>query len=78
MPPCNITLNTTEATSDPSFVDMFIRSIYVDNLTSGADTEEEAQLLAMKARGQLGEAGFNLRKFVTNLPALQKHLASLE
>ena len=59
--------------SDPSFVDMFIRSIYVDDLTSGADTEEEALLLAMKARERLGEAGFNLRKFVTNLPALQKH-----
>ena len=32
----------------------------------------------MKARERLGEAGFNLRKFVTNLPKLQKHLASLE
>ena len=57
---------------------MFIRSIYVDDLTAGADTEEEALLLVMKARERLGEAGFNLRKFVTNLPALQKHLASLE
>ena len=35
--------------SDPSFVDMFIRSIYVDDLTSGADTEEEALFLAMQA-----------------------------
>ena len=57
---------------------MFIRSIYVDDLTSGADTEEEALLLAVKARERLGEAGFNLRKFVTNLPALQKQLTSLE
>ena len=44
--------------SDSLFVDMFIRSIYVDDLTSGADTEEEALLLAMKARERLGEAGF--------------------
>ena len=36
--------------SDSSFVDMFIRSICVDDLTSGTDTEEEALLLAMKAR----------------------------
>ena len=64
--------------SDPSFVDMFIRSIYVDDLTSGADTEEEALRLATKARERLGEAGFNLRKFVTNVPALQKCLSSLE
>ena len=64
--------------SDPSFVVMFIHSIYVDDLTSRADTEEEALRLAMKARERLGEAGFNLRKFVTNVPALQKCLSSLE
>ena len=64
--------------SDPSFVDMFIRSIYVDDLTSGADNEEEALRLATRARERLGEAGFNLRKFVTNVPALQKCLSSLE
>ena len=64
--------------SDPSFVDTFIRSIYVDDLTSGADNEEEALRLAIKARERLGEAGFNLRKFVTNVPALQKCLSSLE
>ena len=64
--------------SDPSFVDTFIRSIYVDDLTSRADNEEEALRLATKARERLGEAGFNLRKFVTNVPALQKCLSSLE
>ena len=46
---------------------MFIHSIYVDNLTSGEDTEGEALLLAMKAKERLGEAGFNLRIFVVNL-----------
>ena len=59
--------------SDPSFVDKFIRSIYVDDLTSGADTEEEAQALSVKAVSRLAEVGFNLRKFVTNSQTFQKH-----
>ena len=64
--------------SDPSFVNKFVRSIYVDDLTSGSDTEEEALLLAKKARERLAEAGFNLRKFVTNSPSLQRHLLSAD
>ncbi|KAL5491929.1 hypothetical protein EMCRGX_G017305 [Ephydatia muelleri] len=63
---------------DPSFVNKFVRSIYVDDLTSGSDTEEEALLLAKKARERLAEAGFNLRKFVTNSPSLQRHLLSAD
>ena len=62
--------------SDPTFVDKFIRSIYVDDLTSGAATEEEALELSVKAVSRLAEVGFNLRKFVTNSQTLQKHLLS--
>ena len=47
-------------------MDKFIRSIYVDDLTSGADTEDEALSLYTKARVRLAQAGFNLRKFVSN------------
>ncbi|KAL5472994.1 hypothetical protein EMCRGX_G027441 [Ephydatia muelleri] len=65
-------------TSDPSFVDQFVRSVYVDDITSGADTEEEALELAMKSRQRLAEAGFNLRRLVTNLPRLQNSLSSFE
>ncbi|KAL5516728.1 hypothetical protein EMCRGX_G002134 [Ephydatia muelleri] len=64
-------------TSDPSFVDQFVRSVYVDDITSGADTEEALEL-AMKSRQRLAEAGFNLRRLVTNLPGLQNSLSSLE
>lgn len=55
MPYCITTWNNTV-----SFVDQLVQSIYVDDLTSGANTEEEAQLLAMKARELLAQAGFNL------------------
>lgn len=62
--------------SDPNFVDKFIRSIYVDDLTSGAATEEEALALSVKVASRLVEVDFNLRKFVTNSQVLQKHLLS--
>lgn len=65
-------------TSDPPFVDQFVRSVYVDDMMPGADTEEEALEFAMKSRQWLAEAGFNLRKFVTNLPGLQNSLSYLE
>ena len=60
--------------SYPFFVDKFICSIYVDDLTSGAATEEDAVVLSVKAVSLLAEVGFNLRKFVTNSQTLQKHL----
>ena len=34
--------------------------------------------MAKKARERLAEAGFNLRKFVTNSPSLQRHLLSAD
>ena len=61
--------------SDPTFVDKFIRSIYVDDLMSGAATEE-ALSLSVKAASRLAEVGFNLRKFETNSQMLQKHVLS--
>ena len=63
---------------DPAFVDRFIRSIYVDDLTSGADTEDEALSLYTRARVRLAQAGFNLRKFVSNSMKLQNHVYSQE
>ena len=49
---------------DPQFMDKFNRSIYVDDLTFGAKTEDEALELFTKSRLCMDKAGFTLRKFV--------------
>ena len=48
---------------DPSLVARFLNSIYVDDLTFGADNVDEAFELYTKSKDRLVEAGFNLRKF---------------
>ena len=35
---------------DPEFVETFLRSIYVDDLSSGGDTDEEAYELYIKSK----------------------------
>lgn len=63
---------------DPEFVETFLRSIYVDDLSSGGDTDEEAYQLYVKSKVRLAEGGFNLRKFVTNSPRLRKQIEDNE
>ena len=57
---------------DPEFVDAFLSSIYVDDLSFGAQDEHLAYQLYIKAKTRLAEAGFNLRKFVSNSSTLQR------
>ena len=63
---------------DPEFVETFLRSIYVDDLSSGGDTDEEAYQLYIKSKVRLAEGGFNLRKFVTNSLELRKQIEDNE
>ena len=58
--------------SDPGFVDKFCSSIYVDDVVSGSTDVESAYRFYLKARLRLGEAGFKLRKFVTNSVELRR------
>ena len=37
---------------DPEFVETFLRSIYVDDLSTGGDTDEEAYQLYIKSKAQ--------------------------
>ena len=50
---------------DPEFVDLFLRSIYVDDMSSGAAGNDAAYKLYLKPNLSLAEGGFNVRKFVT-------------
>ena len=63
---------------DPSFVAKFLNSIYVDDLTFGADSVDEAFELYTKSKDQLLEAGFNLRKFSSNSTDLLERIGQKE
>ncbi|PFX13966.1 hypothetical protein AWC38_SpisGene21920 [Stylophora pistillata] len=51
---------------DPELAKAFLRSIYVNDLSMGGDTDEKAYQMYIKPKLRLRESGFNLRKFLTN------------
>ena len=63
---------------DPDFVETFLRTIYVDDLSTGGDSDEVAYQLYVKSRLRLAESGFNLRKFVTNSADLRNRIEENE
>ena len=56
-------------------VENLLRSTYVDDIVTGADSEEQAFELYTDAKGILQHEGFNLRKFITNSSTLQHQVA---
>lgn len=64
--------------TDPGFVEMFLRSIYVDDVTFGAEDDEDAYHLYQKSKQVMLEGGFNLRKFVTNSNQLRMKIEQAE
>ena len=66
------------STAFPEFVKMFLRSIYVDDVSYGADDVDSAYELYPKSKTTLAEGGFNLRKFVTNSVTLNNMTESNE
>lgn len=63
---------------DPSFVKLFLSSIYVDDVSIGAEDVNSTFQLYLKSKIRLLEAGFHLRKFVTNSEELRTHIKTLE
>ena len=63
---------------DPGFVDKFLSSIYVDDVSSGTDNESDTYELYLKSKLRLAEAGFRLRKFVTNSSGLRERITTNE
>lgn len=61
-------------TSDQPTVETLLRSTYVDDIISGANTEEAAFDLYTRAKEMFRAGGFNLRKFITNSPELQQQI----
>ena len=52
--------------------------LYVDDLVSGCDERDEGKVLYDKTKAIMLEAGFDLRKWVTNDRELNKYIASRE
>ena len=63
---------------DPDFTKKFLESIYVDDLTSGDSDVDSTFELYVKSKLRLREAGFNLRKFVTNSGILRARIEDNE
>ena len=55
-------------------MEKFLRSIYVDDLSSGASEVDAANELYLKSKVRFAEGGFNLRKFVSNSPELTNRI----
>ena len=55
----------------PEIVRVLMQSIYVDDVVSGGDSEDEAYTLYKTFKQILSQASFNLQKFVTSSPTLQ-------
>ena len=66
------------ATSYPEFVEKFLRSIYVDDVSYGADDPDSAYELYERSKQTLAEGGFNLRKFVSNSTLLSQRIQQKE
>ena len=62
----------------PFIVERLLKSFYVDDVVTGASTEDEAFSLYQTAKEILKEGGFNLRKFSTNAVRLQTRIDSCE
>ena len=52
---------------DLPYVEKFLKSIYVDDITLRADYEEELYELYEKSKRRLAEGGFNLRKVISRI-----------
>ena len=66
------------SSTKPELVELLLRSIYVDDIVAGAASEESALKLYKESKGVLHEGGFNLRKFTSDVPQVQKSIDELE
>ena len=63
---------------DPTFIEQVISSLYVDDLASGDNDEDETFRLYRKLQDRLSAGGFNMRKFLTNSASPQRHIDEAE
>ena len=59
-------------------VQKVLEDLHVDGLVSGSESVEQGKLLFEKCKKVMSDAGFELRKWVTNDPKLSLHFLSQE
>ena len=64
--------------SHKAVVERLLQSTYVDDIVSGADSEDEAFDLYAQAKELFRRGGFNLQKFLTNSKELQQRIDQAE
>ncbi|XP_064388662.1 uncharacterized protein LOC135336737 [Halichondria panicea] len=64
--------------SNEGTVRRLLQSTYVDDIVTGAETEEAAFDLYVQAKDMFRHGGFNLRKFLTNSRELQQRIDCAE
>ena len=64
--------------SHEAAVKRLLQSTYVDDIISGADSDEEAFQLYTQAKSIFRQGGFNLRKFLSNSRTLQTRINAAE
>ena len=62
----------------PTLVEQVISSLYVDELASGVDVDDETFLLYTELKDRFSARGFNMRKFLTNSASLQRRIDEAE
>ena len=60
--------------SNEAVVKRLLWSMYVNDVITGADSEKEVFELYTQAKNIFSQGGFNLRKYQTNSPKLQKRI----
>ncbi|XP_065917691.1 uncharacterized protein [Dysidea avara] len=63
---------------DPDLTSLFMRSIYVDDISAGADDDDSAFQFYTRSKKILAKGGFNLHKFVTNSISLSRRVELME
>lgn len=64
--------------SHPNLIERLLHSTYVDDIITGASSENEAFDLYTQAKEIFHHGGFNLRKFLTNSQQLQLRIDQAE
>ncbi|PFX11054.1 hypothetical protein AWC38_SpisGene25514, partial [Stylophora pistillata] len=64
--------------SEPEMAEMLEKSLYVDDLITGTETDEEALVVYKKSKQIMAEGGFNLRKWNSNSRTLLRAIESVE
>ena len=64
--------------TNETVVERLLKSTYVDDIISGADTIDEAFELYTQAKEIFRKGGFNLRKFLSNCQPLQMRIGAAE